>query len=156
MISEIDDFLDAVKAALIDEAGGVDELTDANVLVWHQGGADPTEDIARGVKKCAGISTLIYDMGGDSDPDDAASPVILSKCAIELFVDPTKRSLRANPALRKPGQIRDHMMRVLHANATIQDSEHCHMEPQVTGYKPLADPDYVCFRIILVRSILLS
>jgi hypothetical protein len=148
-MTSIDSFLDLVKSVL---TAGVAELSASNTTTWHAGAADPDEDIANGCRKCQGVSALIYDLGGDNDPEDATAPVILCQTAIELFIDPTKR--RASN-LRTPGAIRDAIMLALHGNATLQDSCHYHMRPRVTGYRPLADPSYTCFRITLQRSIYL-
>jgi len=147
-----DTFLDLVKTALL---AGVPELVADNVTVWHSGPSDPTEDIQRGIAKCHGVSALIHDLGGDSDPDDASAPVILARTAIELYVDTTKRNRTKTPTLRLPASIRDNIMTTLHANQTLLDGRHYHMEPRIKGYQPLADPDYVCYRVTLLSSIYL-
>lgn len=154
-MNSIDEFLDAVKEQLTHPDSGVAELTAANVIVWHHGLSDPDEDIKTAVGKCQGVSVLVYDQGGDADPEDAASPVIISQLAIELFLDPSKRNRRKSPSLRTAGSIRDDIMRCLHLSAILLDASHCHMESHIKGYKPLADPDYVAYRIRLDRPIAL-
>lgn len=149
-MTTIDSFLDSIKTALI---AGVPELLDAGVVVYHHGNSDPDEDIKSAVAKCSGVSALIYDLGGDSDPDDANAPVILAEAAIELYVDTTKRNRRKDATLRTAGAIRDDIMSTLHLSATIQSYDHCQMEPRVSGYRPVADPDYTVYRITLRRSI---
>ncbi len=152
----IDQSLDAVAALLIDVTNGVAELTADNVTVFHHGQSDPDEDIQSGVSKCKGVHVLIYDLGGDSDPEDAGSPVIALVTGIELFVDTTKRNRRKTPGLRLAGEIRDDIMRTLHLSPFLIDREHCHMEPRITGYKPVSDPAYVVYRILLQRSIYIA
>lgn len=154
-MNSTDDFLDAV-AGLLAASSTVPELTGDNTLAWLHGASDPDEDIKRGSDKCQGVSALIFDMGGDSDPDDADSPVILSEVMVELYVDTTKRNRRKTPSLRSAGAIRDAIMRTLHLAPQLIDGEHCHMEPKVRGYRPIQDPDYVVFRIRLERPILLA
>lgn len=151
----IDQALDAIAALLIHATEGVAELTEDNVTVFHHGQSDPDEDIRAGISKCNGVHVLIYDLGGDSDPQDAGSPVILAETGIELFVDATKRNRRRSPALRLPGEIRDDIMRTLHL-APLLDYNHTHMEPRITGYKPVQDPAYVVYRIQLQRSIVIA
>lgn len=152
-MTSIDSFLDSVKAVLIAPTTGVAELEDTNTTVFHHGTSDAAEDIAKGIAKCAGVHCLIFDMGGDSDPADANSPVILAEVTVELYVDPTKRNRAKTPTLRLAGAIRDAIMTCLHLNATLQATDHYHMETRVMGYRPLSDPDYAAFAIRLQRSI---
>lgn len=151
----IDQNLDAIAELLADPDHGVAELTEDNLTVWHHGETDPDEDITNGINKCRGVSALIYDLGGDTDPAEASNPVIYCTTAIELYVDTTKRNRRKTPELRLAGEIRDNIMRVLHLSPFLMDGAHCHMEPRISGYKPIADPAYVVFRILLRRSIIL-
>lgn len=155
-MTSIDSFLDSVKAVLIAANTGVAELSDTNTTVFHHGLSDADEDIKRGIARCGGVHCLIYDLGGDSDPTDANSPVILSEVTVELYVDTTKRNRVKTPALRLAGAIRDEIMTCLHLNATLQATDHYHMETRVMGYRPLADPDYVAFAIRLQRPIYIA
>lgn len=150
----VDAFLDAVKALLIHEENGVSELRDLNTVVWHHGSTDPDEDIKNGIAKCDGVMVLIYDLGGEND--NADEPIIAAECAVELYVDPTKRNRRKTPALRLAGEIRDDIMVTLHRAAALNDSAHCHGDVLVKSYKPLADPDFTAYRITLSRSIFLD
>lgn len=153
-MTSIDSFLDSVKTAI---AAGVPELSSSEaVCVYHHGNSDPDEDIRAAVAKTNGVCCLVYDLGGDSDPDNALSPVILSEAVIELYVDTTKRNRRKDATLRTAGAIRDDIMATLHLNASVTNSEHIYMEPHITGYRPVADPDYVVYRISLKRSIYIS
>jgi hypothetical protein len=152
----IDSSLDAIAALLAHSTLGVAELSETNVTVFHHGQSDPDEDIKAGCNKCKGVHVLVYDLGGDSDPMNADSPVIDIIAAVELYLDTTKRNRRKTPDLRLAGQIRDDIMRSLHLSPELMDGEHCHMEPRVKGYKPIADPNYVVYRILLQRSIYLT
>jgi hypothetical protein len=155
MPMDVDSFLDAVKAALIAE-GGVPEITDANSVVWHHGEPDPDEDIKKGIAACKGVHVLIYDLGGDNADDKAGDPIIDALCAVELYVDTTKRNRRKTPALRLAGEIRNDIMVTLHRNTILNTSLHCQGDATVRGYKPLADPDYTAYRITVARSIFLD
>lgn len=151
----IDQALDAIAALLIHSTDGVAELNADNVTVFHHGQSDVDEDIRAGISKCKGVHVLIYDIGGDSEPEDAGSPVIAAVAGIELFVDTTKRNRRKTPSLRLAGEIRDDIMRTLHLSELL-DYTHTHMEPRITGYKPVSDPAYVVYRITLQRSIYIA
>lgn len=153
MITGMDDYMDLVKTVLV---AGIAELTTDNVVVYLMGLPDPDEDIRSGIARCHGVSCLITDQGGDSDPDDAESPCILSEIAVEIYLDPTKRNRRKTASLRTMAEIRESVMRLLHLNATLASGEHVYMEPRVKGYSLVADPDYVVSRIRLQRSIYLG
>lgn len=151
---DVDAFLDAVKALLIHPDEGVAELEDLNTVVWHHGSTDPDDDIKSGIAKCDGVMVLIYDLGGENS--DADEPIIAAECAVELFIDTTKRNRRKTPSLRLAGEIRDDIMVTLHRASQLNDSAHCHGDATVKGYKPLVDPDFTAWRITLSRSIFLD
>ena len=150
-MKNIDTFLDAIAAALI---AGMAEFTAANVRVWD-GGQAPDDDIAAGCGKCHGVSALIYDLGGDCDPDDDDNPVILAEAAVELYIDPTKRP-KKHTEMRIPGTLRDAAMTCLHLNPLLSPGEHSFYEAKIRGYKPVADPTYIVYRIRIRRVIELS
>lgn len=152
----IDAFLDAVATLLADPEHGVAELSPDNVLVWRHGESDPEEDIRRAIQACKGVSVLVLDQGGNSDPSDAAAPVILSETWVELYIDPVRQNRRKHPGVRLPGEIRDDIMRTVHASPLLMDPEdHSMFEAGVRGYQPVADPEYVVFRIRIERPIYL-
>jgi hypothetical protein len=151
---DIDEFLEAIRTVLIDEADGVAELQAENVVVYQHGPSDPDEDIEAGIAHCQGVSVLVMDLGGDSDAE-AGNPEILSEAAVELYVDTTKRNRRKTPTLRTAGKIRDDIMQTLHRAAGLNSDEHSFYDAEVTGYRPIADPAYVVFRITVRRSIAL-
>lgn len=157
----IDPFLDALREALIATEGGVPELTgtpgqdDGNVQVFHLGNADPSDDIRSGMNRCKGVHVLIYDIGGDSEPDDANAPVINVDAVVELYVDPTKRDRRRDPSRRLPGEIRDDIMQTLHLNESILRDQHNFYDTTVRSYRPIADPEFVVYRITVRRSVYL-
>ena len=147
----IDAWLELVKTALV----ALDDFDSNNVIVWD-GNQDPTDDIAAGCLKAKGVSALIYDLGGDADPDEAAGPSILADAAVEIFIDPTKRRHRSTVGMLAPGALRDLVMASLHENETLNTGSHCPRETKVTGYKPVADPNYIVYRIRLRRTIVLT
>lgn len=146
---ETDDFLIAVKAALIasDDLG---ELTTDNVTVWHHGENDPNEDIQAGARKCKGVSALVYDLGGSEA--DADADAITADAVVELYVMTQKRRGASD---RKGGEIRDSIMRCLHRHTTLRNNA-AYFDTRVRGYEPLADPEFTAWRIFLSRSIYLT
>lgn len=161
-----DEFLDAVRDVLIAEGTGVAELTgtpladlpdpakpDGNVMVYRFGDADPSDAIAAASNRCKGISVTITDQGGDNLAEDAASPVLDAEAWVDVYINPNLRDRRRNKDLRPPGRIRDDIMQTLHQNATLLRDQHCQYETRVRGYSPVADPEYVVWRIRLTRTI---
>lgn len=162
----IDEFLDLIRNVLVTDAT-VPELTGSpteedgtcttpgNVQVFHFGDADPFEDTQNAMNRSKGVHVLITDMGGSSDPNDGDAPIIQAEVAVELFIDPTLRNRRTNKALRRPSQIRDSIMQSLHLNPALRTANHNFYDAKIRGYQPVADPEFVVWRITLERTIYL-
>jgi hypothetical protein len=163
----IDSYLDRVRDVLI-SSDLVPELvgtlsadlppgasSDGNVMVYHFGEDDPSTDIQRGINRCKGVHVMITDMGGSADPSDADAPILQPQLFVDLYINPSMRSRKVNPDNRLPGEIRDDLMRCLHRHADLRDYSHHFYDATVTRYEPVADPDYVAWRIILARTIYL-
>lgn len=148
---ETDGFLTAVRDLLI--SGVIAELTETNVVEWHHGVTDPDEDIKGAVAKCDGVAVLIYDRGGDESGEDA--DLIQAEAVVELFVDTTKRNRRKTPALRRGGEIRDAMMRLMHRHPTLRNTA-AYADSRVKGYQVIEDPEFAAWRITLTRKIYLD
>jgi hypothetical protein len=151
----IDDYLDAL-GTLLANSDALPELSAMNITVWHHGESDPDEDIKGGIVKCKGVHVMIYDLGGDNEDEEAGDPAVAPVAAIELFIDATKRNRRKTPDLRSGGAIRDAIMRVVHRAPELLGAYHVAYDTVVTGYKPLADPDYAAWRITAKRMISLE
>lgn len=153
---QIDEFLEAIRTALIDEESGVPECVAENVVVFQHGPSDADEDIKVGISRCKGVSVLIYDLGSENEAVEAAFGELRAEAAVELYVDTTKRNRRKDETLRLAGQIRDDIMQTLHRNPILTAEAHSFYDATVTGYQPVADPAFVVFRITLARSISLD
>lgn len=149
---ETDTFLDAVKTALL-ACEDLPELSAAAVAVWHHGDTDPDDEIKDATAKSKGVAALIYDLGGDAAGDDA--DVITATAAVELYVSAPKHSRKVDATRRHGGEIRDSIMRCLHRHADLRNTA-AFFDCRVTGYTPLADPEFTAWRITLTRSIYLS
>lgn len=147
---ETDSFLDAVKTALLASAD-LPELATANVAVWHHGDGDPDEAVREGIAKAGGVAVLVYDLGGTADSEDT----IRADAAVELYISPGKRSRKVDAARRLGGEIRDSIMRCLHRHTDLRNTA-AFFDCKVSGYVPLADPEFVAWRITLSRNIYLS
>lgn len=148
---ETDAFLTAVRSALL-AATACPELTEANVRTWHHGDTDPAEDIEAAAAKCGGVAVLIYDLGGNETGQEA--DVIRAEAAVELYVAAARRP-RRQPGIRLGGEIRDSIMRSLHRHADLRNTA-AFFDTRVSGYAPLADPEFAAWRITLSRSIYLD
>lgn len=146
---ETDAFLIAVSDALI-AAADLDELSAANITVWHHGENEPDEFIQASSRKSKGVSVIVYDLGGTAP--DAEADTIVAEAVVELYVMTQKRRDAAD---RKGGAIRDSIMRALHRNSTLRNNAAYH-DTRVRGYEPLADPEFTAWRIYLSRSIYLD
>ncbi len=144
---EADDFLTAGRDQLV---AGVAECETVNTVVWLLGDNDPDELIKAAVAKAAGVSVLIYDLGGDTEDED----MIRAKAAVELYVDPGKTFRKTQQNGRTAGAIRNDIMRTLHRSAALRNTSP-NYDCRVISYQPLADDTYIAFRITLSHSIYL-
>jgi len=144
---ETDAFLTAVRDQLITD---VAECEAVNTVVWLLGDNDPDEMIKAAVAKAAGVSVLIYDLGGDADDED----MIRAKAVVELYVSPTKTFRKTQQNARTAGAIRNDIMRTLHRSSALRNTSP-NYDCRVLSYQPLADPEYVAFRITITHSIYL-
>jgi hypothetical protein len=144
---ETDAFLTAVRDVLI--GGSIPELAAKNVVEWHHGESDPLEDTGKGNALIKGVAVILYDNGGTED--DANADMISAEASVELFVDTTKRR---GSELRKGGEIRDAIMRLLHRHSSLRNTA-AFADCRVSGYQVIADPDFAAWRITLTRRIYL-
>lgn len=166
---QADDFLDALAALLTMRVPVVpattpatttpiiEELSTANVCVWHHGETDPDEDVKRAAQACQGVSVLIYDLGGEANPDGPATAVIAHDAAVELYVDTRKRNRRkTGNTLRLAGAIRDDIMRQIHRAASLRGTQHSFFDTRLVRWQPLEDANYTAYRITCTRPISLE
>lgn len=148
---ETDSFLTAVRTVLLD-AASLPELTLANMVVWHHGETDAAEDISSASAKCGGVAVIIYDLGGNET--SPTSDILQADAVVELYIQTSKRP-RSRAGVRLGGEIRDSIMRALHRAAPLRNTA-AFFDSRVTGYQPLADPEFTAWRITLSRSIYLE
>lgn len=148
MIPDSDSLLEAMAKILVEK---IPELRDRNVITWHHGQGDPSEDISQATGRSSGVCVMLLDTGGEETAGEGNEPILEHELHAEIYIDSTKRG-KMKPGQRYGGRIRDSIMRSLHLNAQLRPYQHCMFDLRVRGFQRIADPDYTVWRVRLART----